>query len=203
LAKVYEIDGLIPVIDRAAYVHEDAVIIGDVTIGPNCYIGPAASIRGDFGRLIIEAGVNIQDTCVLHGFPGGDTVIEEDGHIGHGAVIHGCRIKRNALVGMNAVVMDGAVIGDSSIVGALSFVPAGFDLPDRHLAVGSPARILRELSDKDVAWKESATGEYQELTRRCLKTMRPVEALTEVPENRPRFVPKAEIKPLHKSRKPD
>jgi len=202
LAKVYEIDGMIPVIDPAAYVHEDAVIIGDVVIGPNCYIGPAASIRGDFGRLIIERGVNIQDTCVLHGFPGGDTVIEEDGHIGHGAVIHGCRIKRNALVGMNAVVMDEAVIGDSSIVGALTFVPAGFELPDRHLAVGSPARILRELSDRDVAWKESATGEYQELTRRCLRSMRPVEPLSEIPANRPRFVPKQDIKPLHASRKP-
>jgi len=201
LAKVYEIDGMIPVIDPAAYVHEDAVIIGDVVIGPNCYIGPAASIRGDFGRLIIERGVNIQDTCVLHGFPGGDTVIEEDGHIGHGAVIHGCRIKRNALVGMNAVVMDEAVIGDSAIVGALSFVPAGFELPDRHLAVGSPARILRELSDKDVAWKESATGEYQELTRRCLKTMRPVEPLREIPADRPRFTAKQEIKPLHVARK--
>jgi len=202
LAKVYEIDGMIPVIDPAAYVHDDAVIIGDVVIGPNCYIGPAASIRGDFGRLIVERGVNIQDTCVLHGFPGGDTVIEEDGHIGHGAIIHGCTIKRNALIGMNAVVMDEAVIGDSSIVGALSFVPAGFELPDRHLAVGSPARILRELSDKDVAWKESATGEYQELTRRCLKTMRPVDPLTEIPADRSRFIPKQEIKPLHIARKP-
>ena len=182
-------------------VHEDAVIIGDVIIGPGCYIGPAASVRGDFGRLIIERGVNVQDTCVLHGFPGGDTVIEEDGHIGHGAIIHGCRIKRNALVGMNAVVMDEAVIGDSAIVGALTFVPAGFDLPDRHLAVGSPARILRELSDRDVAWKESATGEYQELTRRCLKSMRPADALTEVQADRPRFVPRQEVKPLHASRK--
>jgi phenylacetic acid degradation protein len=200
MAKVYEIDGLIPVIDPSAYVHEDAIIIGDVVIGAGCYIGPAASIRGDFGRLVIEQGVNIQDTCVLHGFPNGDTVIEQDGHIGHGAVIHGCRIKRNALVGMNAVVMDGAVIGQSSIVGALSFVPAGFKLPDRHLAVGSPARILRELSDDDVAWKESATAEYQLLTRRCLTSMRPVEALTEVPDDRPRYVPKQDVQPLHTSR---
>ncbi len=201
MAKVYEIDGMIPVIDPLAYVHEDAVIIGDVIIGPNCYIGPAASLRGDFGRLIVEQGVNVQDTCVLHGFPGGDTVIEQDGHIGHGAIIHGCRIKRNALVGMNAVVMDGAVIGCAAIVGALSFVPAGFDLPDRHLAVGSPARILRELSDDDIAWKSSTTAEYQELTRRCLSTMRPVEPLTETQVDRPRFVSSGSVKPLHQTRK--
>jgi len=201
LAKVYEIDGMIPVIDPTAYVHDDAIIIGDVVIAEGCYIGPAASLRGDFGRLIIERGANIQDTCVLHGFPGGDTIIEENGHIGHGAVVHGCRIKQNALIGMNAVVMDEAVIGEASIVGALSFIPAGFDLPARHLAVGSPARVIRELSDQDVAWKKSATEEYQELTRRCLKTMRPVEPLKKMPTARKRFVPRTPIQPFHVSQR--
>jgi len=200
LAKVYEIDGLIPVVDPSAYVHEGAVLIGDVIIGAGCYIGPAASLRGDFGRLLIGRGVNIQDTCVVHGFPGSETVIEEDGHIGHGAVIHGCRIGKNALIGMNAVIMDEADIGEASIVGALSFVPAGFELPPRHLAVGSPARIIRELSDKDIAWKESATREYQELTLRCMKTMRPVDPLSEAQPNRPRL-PGSDVMPLHTSRK--
>lgn len=104
----YEIDGLKPVVHPDAYVHPDAVLIGDVHIGPGVYVAPLASLRGDFGRLIVHAGANIQDCCVMHGFPGIDTVVEEDGHIGHGAILHGCRIRRNALVGMNAVIMDEA-----------------------------------------------------------------------------------------------
>ncbi len=109
MPKVYAIGGVTPVIHPSAFVHPTAVLIGDVIIGPRCYVGPLACLRGDFGRLIMEEGANLQDTCVVHGFPGSDTVIEVDGHIGHGAVIHGARIGRNALVGMNAVVMDGAV----------------------------------------------------------------------------------------------
>jgi len=97
MAKVYSIDGVIPVVDPTAFVHPTAILIGDVIVGPGCYVGPAASLRGDFGRLILKAGANLQDTCVMHGFPGTDTVIEEDGHVGHGAVLHGCIVQRNAL----------------------------------------------------------------------------------------------------------
>ena len=120
MAKVYSIDGVIPVIDPTAFVHPTAILIGDVIVGPGCYVGPAASLRGDFGRLILRRGANLQDTCVMHGFPGTDTVIEEDGHVGHGAVLHGCTIRRDALVGMNAVIMDGAVVGESAIVAAMA-----------------------------------------------------------------------------------
>ena len=118
---VYEIDGVRPVVDPSAYVHPSAVLIGDVVIGPGCYIGPAACLRGDFGRLDIRAGANIQDTCVLHAFPGNDTIVHEGGHIGHGAILHSCIIERNALVGMNAVVNDNAVIGESAIVAPRRF----------------------------------------------------------------------------------
>lgn len=196
MAKVYEIDGLIPVIDPTAYVHDDAVLIGDVIIGPDCYVGPAASLRGDFGRLTIEAGVNIQDTCVMHG----ETVIGENGHIGHGAVLHCCRIGSNALVGMNAVIMDDAVIGESAIVAALSFVRAGFHVPPGALAVGAPARIVRELRDAERAWKKEATAEYQRLTRRCLQSMRPAQPLERIEADRPRL-PQTEVAPLHATRK--
>ena len=115
---VYSLEGITPVVHPEAYAHETAVLIGDVIIGAGCYIGPNASLRGDFGRIIVEAGANVQDTCVMHSFPGKDCIVERDGHIGHGAVLHGCRIGANALVGMKAVVMDDAVIGESSIVGA-------------------------------------------------------------------------------------
>ena len=169
---VYAIDGVTPVVDPTAYVHPSAVLIGDVIVGPGCYIGPAACLRGDFGRLTIHEGANVQDTCILHAYPGNETVVEENGHIGHGAVLHGCRVGRNALVGMNAVVNDNAVIGESSIVAALAFVKAEMIVPPRMLVAGMPARILRPLTDEELAWKAEGTVSYQELTRRSLATMR-------------------------------
>ena len=186
MAKVYAIDGVTPVIDPTAYVHPTAVLIGDVIIGPGCYVGPAACLRGDFGRLIMEAGSNLQDTCVVHGFPGSDTVIGVDGHIGHGAVIHGARVGRNALVGMNSVVMDGVVIGESSIVAAMSFVKTGMIIPPKSLVMGSPARVTRTLSDEEITWKSRGTKEYQQLAIRCLQGMEEVAPLTAVETDRKR-----------------
>ncbi len=185
--KVYALGGVTPVIDPTAFVHPTAVLIGDVIIGPRCYVGPLACLRGDFGRLIMEEGANLQDTCVVHGFPGSDTVIEVDGHIGHGAVIHGARIGRNALVGMNSVVMDGAVIGESSIVAAMSFVKTGMLVPPKSLVMGMPARIVRTLSDEEIKWKSRGTAEYQQLAVRCMQEMVEVDALLAVEPDRKRL----------------
>ncbi len=185
--KVYALGGVTPVIDPTAFVHPTAVLIGDVIIGPRCYVGPLACLRGDFGRLIMEEGANLQDTCVVHGFPGSDTVIEVDGHIGHGAVIHGARIGRNALVGMNSVVMDGAVIGESSIVAAMSFVKTGMQVPPKSLVMGMPARIVRTLSDEEIKWKSRGTAEYQQLAVRCMQEMVEVDALLAVEPDRKRL----------------
>ena len=193
--RVYAIDGLIPVVDPSAFVHPSAVLIGDVIVGPGCYVGPCASLRGDFGRLILHAGVNVQDTCVLHSFPEHDTVIEENGHIGHGAVIHCCTIRRDALVGMNAVVMDNAEIGEAAIVAACAFVKAGMTVPARTLAAGVPAKVLRELSEMEIAWKREGTLTYQNLTRRCLATMVETEPLTAIDADRQRIV-MPEVVPL-------
>jgi phenylacetic acid degradation protein len=187
MVKVYEINGVTPVVDPTAYVHPSAVLIGDVIVGPRCYIGPLAALRGDFGRLILEEGANLQDTCVMHGFPGCDTVVERDGHIGHGAVLHGCRIGRNALVGMNSVIMDNAVVGADSIVAAMSFVRAGMEIPPRSLAMGSPAKVARELRDDEIAWKSGGTAQYQELAIRSMQTMRETEALTVAEPDRKRI----------------
>jgi phenylacetic acid degradation protein len=169
---VYSIDGLTPVVDPTAYVHPSAILIGDVIVGAGCYIGPAACLRGDFGRLDIRAGANIQDTCVLHAFPGHATVVGEDGHIGHGAVLHSCIVERNALVGMNAVVNDDAVVGDSAIVAAMAFVRAGMIVPPRTLAAGVPAKVLRALTELELKWKIEGTQSYHDLARRSLATMR-------------------------------
>ena len=185
--RVFAIDGIVPVVDPTAFVHPSAVLIGDVIVGPGCYVGPCACLRGDFGRLILERGANLQDTCVMHGFPGTDTVVEEDGHIGHGAVLHGCRVGRNALVGMNAVIMDNAVIGESAIVAASAFVKAAAEIPARSLAAGSPARVIRELSDEEIAWKGQGTQTYQDLARRSLATMVECAPLAAVEAGRPRI----------------
>ncbi|TFW32195.1 phenylacetic acid degradation protein PaaY [Massilia horti] len=187
MVKVYEIDGVRPVVHPTAYVHPTAVLVGDVIVGPRCYVGPLASLRGDFGRLILEEGANVQDTCVMHGFPEDDTVVEVDGHIGHGAVLHGCRVGRNAMVGMNAVVMDKAVVGAESIVGAMAFVKAGMAIPPRSLVLGAPARVVREVTDEEIKWKSFGTKQYHDLNVRSMQTLREVEALTEVEPDRRRI----------------
>jgi carbonic anhydrase/acetyltransferase-like protein (isoleucine patch superfamily) len=125
LVSFYEIDGVAPVADPSAFVHPLASVIGDVIIGPDCYIGPGASLRGDFGRILVGAGSNVQDARVVHAFPGADAVLEEESHVGHGAILHGCRVGAQTLVGMNSVVMDGAELGTRSLVGACSCVRAG------------------------------------------------------------------------------
>ena len=183
----YSLEGVTPVVHPSAYVHPTAVLIGDVIVGPDCYIGPCASLRGDFGRIVLERGVNVQDTGVVHGFPNQDTLVEENGHIGHGAVLHSCTIRRDALVGMNAVVMDEAEVGEAAIVAACAFVPAGKKVAPRTLVVGSPARKLRDLTDDEVTWKLEGTQVYQELTKRCMASMVEVAPLSEVEADRPRL----------------
>lgn len=196
----YSIEGVIPVIDPSAYVHPTAVLIGDVIVGPDCYVGPCASLRGDFGRIVLHKGANVQDTCVVHGFPDQDTVVEENGHIGHGAVLHSCVVRRDALVGMNAVVMDKAEIGAFSIVAACAFVPAGMQVPERSLVAGMPAKVKRALTDAEVAWKLEGTLTYQDLTRRCLDTLKEVEPLQAIEAGRPR-VKFVDVKPLIETRR--
>lgn len=182
----YSFEGVTPVVDPTAYVHPTAVLIGDVIVAAGCYVGPLAALRGDFGRILLEEGANIQDTCVMHGFPDSDTVVERNGHIGHGAVLHGCHIEADVLVGMNAVVMDNARIGARSIISACAFVKAGFTCPEQSLLVGAPAEVRRSLTDKEVAWKLRGTQEYQMLARRSLSSLRECEPLARVEADRPR-----------------
>jgi phenylacetic acid degradation protein len=196
----YSIEGVIPVVDPTAYVHPTAVLIGDVIVGRDCYIGPAACLRGDFGRIVLKAGSNVQDTCVIHGFPAQDTIVEENGHIGHGAVLHSCVVRRDALVGMNAVIMDEAEVGEKAIVAACAFVRAGMKIPPRSLVAGVPAKVVRDLSDEEIAWKLEGTHTYQNLTKRCLASMVETEPLTAVEANRP-TVKAPDVQPLIATRR--
>ena len=199
MTKVYRYEGIVPAVDPTSFVHPTAVLIGDVIIGPGCYIGPLASLRGDMGRIVMEGGSNLQDGCVIHGFFGGDTRVGVDGHIGHGAVLHGCTIERNALVGMNAVVMDQAVVGESAFVAAMAFVKAGFVVPPRSLAAGLPAKIVRALTDDEIAWKAAGTRDYHHLAVRSLATLEACDALSAPEEDRPRLTHSITA-PLHLTR---
>jgi phenylacetic acid degradation protein len=197
--KVYSIDGITPVVDPGAYVHPRAVLIGDVIVGARAYIGPCACLRGDFGRIVVEAGANIQDACLLHGFPGKDTVVGAEATVGHGAVLHGCVLRKGALVGMNAVVNDNAEVGEDAVVAALAFVKAEQKIAPRTLAAGIPARLVRALSEQELRWKKDNMHLYQDLARRSAASMQEVEALTAVEPGRRRIdipgaVPLSELK---------
>lgn len=182
---IFRFKDFIPVIHESSFVHPLAAVTGNVIIGKDCYIGPGAAIRGDWGEIILEDGVNVQENCTIHMFPGKSIVLEESAHIGHGAIIHGANIGRNVLVGMNAVIMDGSYVGDGSIVGALAFVKAETRIPARSLLVGNPAKIIKEVSDEMLAWKTAGTRLYQRLPADCYEGLEEVEPLREVPENRP------------------
>ncbi len=192
----YEFEGIRPVVDPTAYVHPDAVLIGDVIIGPHCFVGPGASLRGDIGRLTLKAGANVQDNCVLHTFPGRDVLVEENGHIGHGAVLHGCTLRRSALVGMHAVVMDDAEIGEESLVAAMAMVKARTVVPPRTLVAGVPAKVVRTLEPDEIDWKGRGTEIYQNLAERYRVTAAVVEPLTAVEPERKR-VPDFGYSPKH------
>jgi phenylacetic acid degradation protein len=186
MAKVYEFGGVVPVIDPTSFVHPDAVIIGDVIIGRCCYIGPCACLRGDLGRIMIGPGVNIQDTCVIHSFPGADVILEENCHVGHGAILHGCTIGKNALIGMNSVVMDRVIIGENSFVAAMSFVLSGMSAGANMLIGGVPAKEMRPLKEEEMRSKSEGTMLYQRLAAHSIMSLREAVPLESVEPNRRR-----------------
>jgi phenylacetic acid degradation protein len=183
---IYSFKGHIPVIHESTFVHPLAAVTGNVIIGENCYIGPGAAIRGDWGEIILEDGVNVQENCTVHMFPGKSIVLKEGAHVGHGSVIHGANLGRNCLIGMNSVIMDDARIGDECIVGALSFVKAETIFENRKLIVGNPAKVIKDVSDEMIAWKTAGTKLYQQLPEDCHESLKEVEPLLEVPVNRPK-----------------
>ena len=182
---IYSFKGFIPVVHPSSFVHPMATVTGNVIIGKDVYIGPGAALRGDWGGVIIEDGCNVQENCTLHMFPGKTILLKRNAHIGHGAVIHGATIGEDCLVGMNSVVMDNVVIGNGSIIGALTFIPESMVIPERSLAVGNPARIIKEVSDEMLEWKKKGTMLYQSLPADMMTQWEVVEPLTTVPADRP------------------
>ncbi|MCC5915733.1 MAG: transferase hexapeptide repeat family protein [Cryomorphaceae bacterium] len=180
----YKFNGFTPVVHPDAFVHPQATVIGDVIIGRDVYIGPGCVLRGDWGRIEIGDGCNVQENCTVHMFPGVTVVLEENAHIGHGAIIHGARVGRNCLVGMNAVLMDEVVIGEECIIGALAFVPQGTVIPNRKIAVGNPAKIVKDVTDEVINWKTEGTKLYQKLPEQWKTLSEPCSPLTEIEKDR-------------------
>lgn len=171
----YQYKGIKPLVHPTAYVHPQAVVTGNVIIGKDVYVGPGAAIRGDFGKIIIEDGCNVQENCTIHMFPGITVTLHTNAHIGHGAIIHGASIGADTLIGMNAVIMDDVIVGKECIVGALAFIKAKEIIPERSLVAGNPARIIRTVSDEMLAWKKQGTAIYQQLARDCHHDLLPCE----------------------------
>lgn len=184
---VYSLNGVTPVVEEGAFVHPNAILIGDVFVMSGAFVAPLATMRGDFGRLILGKGANLQEHCCMHGFPGSDTVVEDNGHIGHGSILHGCTIKKNVLIGMNSTILDNAIIGENTIIGAGSLVTANSNIAANSLAVGSPAKIIRELRDDELKWKSEGTAQYQMLASIYPHSMIETKADTLADFNRPRL----------------
>ena len=182
---IYSFEGHIPVIDETSFIHPLAAVTGKVIIGKNCYIGPGAALRGDWGKIVIEDGCNVQENCTVHMFPGITVLLKEGAHIGHGAIIHGAIIGRNCLIGMNSVIMDNVELGDECIVGALSFIKEGEKIPMRSLVAGNPGRIIKEVSDEMISWKTEGTKLYQQLPKDMIESAGPCEPLREIPSDKP------------------
>lgn len=186
MANIFEFNGYKPVIHKSAFIHPNATVTGNVTIGKDVYVGPGAAIRGDWGEIIIEDGCNVQENCTIHMFPGTTVTLKEGAHIGHGAIIHGGTIGRNSLIGMNSVVMDNCVIGDECVVGALCFVPADIVIENRKVVVGNPAKVIKDVSDEMISWKTEGTKLYQQLPKDCYDSLKPCEPLRRQPAYKPK-----------------
>src|SRR5215831_16862330 len=180
---IYSFEEFIPVIDPTSFIHPLAAVTGNVLIGKNCYIGPGAALRGDWGKIIVEDGCNVQENCTIHMFPGITVLLKEGAHIGHGAIVHGATIGKNCLIGMNSVIMDNVDVGDECIVGALSLIREGEKIPHRSLVAGNPARIIKEVTDEMIAWKTEGTKLYQSLPRQMYESWKEVEPLREGPSS--------------------
>jgi phenylacetic acid degradation protein len=184
MANCFSFNGFVPVVHESSFIHPNATVTGNVTIGADVYIGPGAAIRGDWGGIVIGKGCNVQENCTVHMFPGVTVYLHEGAHIGHGAIIHGATIGRDCLIGMNAVIMDRVLVEEESIVGALSFINADSVIPRRSLVVGNPYKIIKQVSDEMMEWKRAGTAIYQRLPSDCLSHLLACEPLREIPKNR-------------------
>ena len=166
----YQFEGKRPQVDEKTFVHPQAVLIGDVRIEAGCYIGAGAVLRGDLGGIFIGEGSNVQENCVLHTLPEGKVILHPNSHIGHSSTLHGCELHPEVLIGMGSTIMDGVVIHSRCMIGGASLLLANQEIPEDSLVAGSPAKVLKELSPKQLEHLRWARKTYQDLAQRYLKS---------------------------------
>ncbi len=149
-----------PKIEKPAFIADNAVITGDVEIKEDASIWYGAVLRGDIEPIVVGKGSNVQDGCVLHTSEGTPCILGDYVSVGHAAILHGCRIENYCLIGMGATIIDDAVIGEESIVGACALVTKGKKFPPRSMILGNPAKVVRSLTDEEVAGLHSHPMHY-------------------------------------------
>jgi carbonic anhydrase/acetyltransferase-like protein (isoleucine patch superfamily) len=158
-----------PLVHARAFVHETAVVIGDVVIEEDVNVWPCAVLRGDIERVTVKKGASIQDGAVLHTDPGFPTMIGERCTVAHGCIMHGCRIGRDTLIAIGAIVLTGAEVGEGCIVGAGAVVPEGKSIPSGTIAMGIPAKVLRNVEAKDRERIRKTAGAYRRLMKKYVQ----------------------------------
>jgi phenylacetic acid degradation protein len=172
---IYAFEDRIPSISDKAYVSPEATVVGDVTIGPGCFIGPGARIKGDYGTIVIGDETSIQENCVVHARPGERCEIGRRVNVGHGAIIHGGFVGDGAVIGMGAIVSDFAQVGKAAIVAEGCTVISKQNVPDRAIAVGTPAKIVGEVTEDVYLSYERFKDIYVDLSRRYKEGLRPLD----------------------------
>ena len=172
----YEFEGKVPSLDFSCFIHPDAVLIGEVIIGKACFIGAGAVLRGDYGRIVISDGANVQENCTIHAQPGTEALIGENVDVGHGCVIHGpCTIGSNVTIGMGSVICDNTQVGNNCFIGAGSVLPSKLAIPDGKLAFGNPAKVIKDTNEYQQAFTKLAIDIYKDLCVRYKNSFKRVE----------------------------
>lgn len=170
---IYEFEGKRPVIGSDSFIHPQAIVIGEVELGERCYVGAGAVIRGDYGKIVIGNGTNIQENCIIHAEPETIALIEDNSLIGHSAIVHGpCLVKQNVTVGMGSIVSTGCELGNDSLLAAGSVLPPGQSVPKAKIAMGNPARVVKDVDEKNRIYNQIGVKLYQDLALRCINGLK-------------------------------
>lgn len=171
---IYELDGVAPQVHTQAWVAPSAQVMGQVSVGAGASIWFGTVVRGDSERITIGADSNIQDASVLHADPGQPLVIGERVTVGHQAMLHGCTVGDESLIGIGAIVLNGAKIGKNCLVGAGALVTEGKEFPDGSMILGSPAKVVRQLTPEQIEGLRQSAQHYKTNAQRFAKTLRPL-----------------------------
>jgi phenylacetic acid degradation protein len=171
---LYEFEGKKPQIPSDSFVHPNAVLIGDVRLGHECLIAPGVSIRADFGPVVIGDRSSIQDNAVVHVYPGSQSIVEDDVTVAHGVILHDVHIRARCMIGIGAIVLFNVICEEDVFVSAGSLVPRGMHIPTGKIVAGNPAKITRDVTDKDRQAAKDGIEAYRYLCRQYLATMRNV-----------------------------